>query len=120
MDEADVLLWRIERLQAAIDKLDDGNLNAFGRRMGLSDGSYIGQMLRGTRVISEKFVRKFETVTNLRGWFDPADVTEPDSLESQVRIELARRDIPEHVLQTILDLVRGYPERTTSAAAVRQ
>lgn len=109
MDEADLLLWRIERLQAAIKRLDDGNLNAFGRRMGFADGSYIGQMLRGTRAISEKFVRKFEEENRLPGWFDPE--IRHEGLEYQLRTELLNRAIPDHVLQTFLDVVRQYPPR---------
>lgn len=120
MDDADLLLWRIDRLQAAIDRLDGGNLNAFGRRMGWIDGSYVGQMLRGARAISEKFVRKFEAETGLSGWFDPLQAEGGDSLEYQVRIEIAARAVPEHVLQTILDLVRGYPKRHVGGASAHQ
>lgn len=120
MDEAELLLWRIARLQAAIDRLDGGNLNAFGRRMGWSDGSYVGQMLRGARAISEKFVRKFESETGLQGWFDPSQAGAEDSLEYQVRTEIAVRAVPEHVLQTILDLVRGYPKRNVGGTSAHQ
>lgn len=115
MDEAELLLWRIERLQAAIDRLDGGSLNAFGRRMGWSDGSYVGQMLRGTRAISDKFVRRFESDTGLVGWFDP-DI-QHDGMEQQLRVELISREVPEHVLQTFLDVVRGYPIRKTGKAS---
>jgi hypothetical protein len=120
MDEAELLLWRIERLQAAIKRLDDGNLNAFGQRMGFADGSYIGQMLRGTRVISEKFVRKFEAVTGLSGWFNPTMAQTPDSLEYQVQAEITQRDVPQHVLQTIVDLVRSFPARRASGTGTHQ
>lgn len=110
MDDAELLLWRIERLQAAIDHLDDGNLNAFGKRMGWADGSYVGQMLRGARAISEKFIRRFEYATKLDGWFDP-DLQHGDDLEHKIRAELIQKDIPEHVLQTLLDLVRNCPPK---------
>jgi hypothetical protein len=120
MDDAELLLWRIERLQAAVDRLDEGNLNSFGRRMGWKDGSYVGQMLRGARPITEKFVRKFETECGLKGWFDPAEQSESDSLEYQVRTEMASRVVPEHVLQTILDLVKGYPKRANSTTFAHQ
>lgn len=115
MDEAELILWRIERLQAAIDRLDEGNLNSFGRRMGWKDGSYVGQMLRGARAISEKFIRRFETDTGLTGWFDPEVGRSPDSLEYQVRIELLNRAVPDHVLQTFLDVVKTYPLRKKAA-----
>lgn len=113
MDEAELILWRIDRLKAAIDELDEGNYNSFGRRMGWADGSYVGQMLRGTRAISEKFIRKFESITGRDGWFNPE--TAPDSKEYLLRNELASREVPDHVLQTMLDLVKGYPPRKKAA-----
>lgn len=67
MTDDELTLWRIERLQAAIDRLDGGNLNAFGRRMGWKDGSYVGQMLRGTRAITEKFTRPVGRTRSLAG-----------------------------------------------------
>jgi len=115
MDAAQLVLWRIERLQAAIDRLDEGNLNSFGRRMGWADGSYVGQMLRGARAISEKFILKFEDVTGMVGWFDPDASVAEDGMEFQLRLELMQRDVPAHVLQTVLDLVKGFPVRRKSA-----
>jgi hypothetical protein len=111
MDDADLLLWRMERLRAAIDRLDDGNLNSFGRRMGWKDGSYVGQMLRGSRAISEKFVRKIEALPQMDGWFDPGLAADDGDLEHRIRAELLRRDVPEHVLKTILDLVTSCPPK---------
>jgi hypothetical protein len=111
MDDAELLLWRVQRLDEAISHLDEGNLLAFGKRMGWADGSYTGQMLRGTRPITEKFIRRFEYVTGLDGWFDPEVQGREDSLEQKVRAELLSREVPEHVLQTFLDLVRNYPRR---------
>jgi len=113
MDEAELVLWRVDRLQAAIDRLDEGNLNSFGRRMGWRDGSYVGQMLRGDRAISEKFVRKFEDITGLSGWFDPE--VRHDSMEFELRTELLNRDVPDHVLKTVLELIKGYPPRKKTA-----
>lgn len=109
MDEAELLLWRVERLRAAIDKLEDGNISAFGRRMGYEDGSYIGQMLRGTRPVAEKFIRKFEEEQSLPDWFDHR--VRHEGAEYQLRIELLNRQIPDHVLQTFLDVVKQYPPR---------
>jgi hypothetical protein len=112
MGDADEVLWRVERLQAAIDQLDGGNINAFGRRMGLKDGSYIGQMLRGSRPITEKFVHKLESIHQMDGWFDrDQQVSQIGDLEQRIRTELLRRDVPEHILKTILDLVTNCPVR---------
>lgn len=114
--EGDITLRRIQRLQAAIDRLDGGNLNAFGRRMGFKDGSYVGQMLRGTRPITEKFVHKLESIPQMSGWFDSDHASEEiGSLESRIRAELLQRQVPDHVLQTILDLLSHCPARTKVA-----
>lgn len=108
--EAERTLWRIERLQAAIDKLDEGNLQAFGRRMGWKDGSYVGQMLRGSRPITEKLIQRIEEIRGMAGWFDPEiELSEQGALEYRIRVELLRREIPQHTLQTILDLVSACP-----------
>lgn len=109
--EGDLTLWRIERLQAAIDRLDGGNLNAFGRRMGFRDGSYVGQMLRGTRPITEKFVLKLQSIPQMDGWFDPDHSGQGNSFEARIRTELLQREVPEHVLKTILDLLTHCPPR---------
>lgn len=110
--EGELTLWRIQRLQAAIDRLDAGNLNAFGRRMGFKDGSYIGQMLRGSRPITEKFVHKVESIPQMAHWFDDDQRSEQSgSIEYQIRTELLQRDVPEHVLKTILDLVSHCPPK---------
>lgn len=114
MDEAELLLWRIERLQAAVDRLEGGNLTTFGKRMGWADGSYVGQMLRGTRPITEKLIRKIES--ELPGWFEADFRDWPDSKEHQLRIELLNRDVPEHVLQTFLDLIKQYPPKNRVAS----
>lgn len=70
MDEAQIQAWRIERLRAAIDKLTEGNITAFGKRLGYRDGAYIGQMLRGERPISEKTIRAVEALPGLSRWFE--------------------------------------------------
>lgn len=69
MDEAQIRALRVTRLRDAIDKLTDGNITAFGKRLGFRDGAYIGQMLRGDRPISEKTVRAIEALPGLAGWF---------------------------------------------------
>ena len=47
MNEADVTIWRVQRLEAAVKKYADGNVTEFGRRMGFKDGAYVRQMLSG-------------------------------------------------------------------------
>lgn len=60
---------RIERLKAAIDRLCEGNANEFGRRLGYKDGTFIRQMLNGSRPVTEKTITAVEGLPGLRGWF---------------------------------------------------
>lgn len=62
--------WRIQRLQALVVRA--GGQAAAGRMLGYRDGAFVGQMLRGTRPITEKTVRAVEALPGYRHWFDPA------------------------------------------------
>ncbi len=62
---------RVKRLQDAIDHLDNGNVTAFGKRLGYKDGAFIRQMLSGTRNVTEKTVRAIEAIPGMGFWFDP-------------------------------------------------
>jgi hypothetical protein len=109
VDAEQLNTWRINRLRAAIDKLTDGNATAFGQLLGFKDGAYIRQMLSGTRPISEKFVLKLQARRGMADWFSPNGNAGP--LEAQIKEELAAREIPEHVLSSVLVMLRGFPER---------
>ncbi|MGN5479494.1 hypothetical protein ACTMU2_29130 [Cupriavidus basilensis] len=61
--------YRIERLQAAVNKACGGNVSAFGRLLGYKDGAFVRQMLAGTRAISEKTVDAVEKLPGLENWF---------------------------------------------------
>lgn len=114
VDEADLVLWRIERLQAAIAHLSEGNRTQFAKRFGYRDGAFVRQMLSGKRAISDKFIRKIEAQRGMAGWFDAAPQIGP--LEAQIRAELSNRDVPEHVLTSVLQMLRGFPERARKVA----
>jgi hypothetical protein len=116
VDEAETILWRIERLQAAIDALTGGNVTAFGAMLGYKDGAFVRQMLSGTRAISEKTVRKIEAQRGMARWFseDRADPAAGE-LSAQIRAEIAARDVPEQVLRTILAMLQGFPLRQKAA-----
>lgn len=103
------------RLQRAVDELDDGNKTKFGKRMGYEDGSYVRQMIQLKRPITEKFILIFESKTNRHGWFDRVASGESGSLEQQIRMELAIRDVPDYTLRAFLEAIRGYPSRRKSA-----
>lgn len=59
---------RRTRLAALVEKL--GSKVEVGRALGYEDGSFVGQMLRGDRPVSEKTVRKAHALPGCRGWFD--------------------------------------------------
>jgi hypothetical protein len=114
MDEAELFLWRIERLQAAIDHLTEGNKTAFAKKFGYRDGAFIRQMLAGKRPISDKFIRRIEAQRGMDAWFNGATPVGP--LQSQIREELSARDVPDHVLSSVLELLRGFPQKSQKVA----
>ncbi|MGE8493671.1 S24 family peptidase [Comamonas sp.] len=71
MHEHQTQEWRIKRL-AELAQREGGNA-ALGRRLGYKDGAYVGQMLRGDRVISEKTVMAVHSIPGYSGWFDTDD-----------------------------------------------
>jgi hypothetical protein len=116
MDEAELILWRIERLQDAIDHLDQGNKSAFARRFGYMDGAFIRQMLSGKRPISDKFIRKVQEQRGMEGWFNDRGYAHLSPLEAQILAELRSRDVPDHVLSGVLALIQGFPEKKQRVA----
>ncbi|WP_311230745.1 MULTISPECIES: S24 family peptidase [unclassified Acidovorax] len=69
MDDMVLQTYRRQRLKAAIDRLTNGNIAAFGRLVGYRDGAFVRQMLSGSRVVSEKTVRAVEALRGMDGWF---------------------------------------------------
>jgi hypothetical protein len=65
---------RRKRLQQAADRF--GGKAELGRKLGYADGSYVGQMIRGERIVSEETVTQVEALPGLSGWFGPAPVSE--------------------------------------------
>lgn len=70
MDLEDVKKFRQNRLTAAAKKA--GGKAALGRLLNYGDGSYIGQMTRGDRPISEETVFALEALPGYEGWFSNA------------------------------------------------
>lgn len=113
VDAAELVLWRIERLQAAVNKLTAGNVSAFGAMLGYKDGAFVRQMLSGVRPVSEKTIRKIEALPNMDEWFEPG--AEPLHVFSQIRSAVNEREIPDHVLRTILEMLKGFPPKRKAA-----
>jgi hypothetical protein len=68
MSMEEIQAWRRERLQAAVDHIG-GNKAALGRLLGYQDGSFVGQMLRAERPITEDTVLRLESHHEFRAWF---------------------------------------------------
>jgi len=72
MDESQIQESRRARLADAVGKLAGGNVASFGRLLGYRGGAFVRQMLRGTRAVSDKTVRRIEDLRGMHGWFSPA------------------------------------------------
>lgn len=70
MNDLELNKLRAKLLQAAIDRATDGNVSAFGRRLGYKDGAFVRQMLNGSRPVTEKTIRQIEAIPGLKGWFN--------------------------------------------------
>ena len=69
MDADQLAEYRKNRLSHLADKY--GGKKALGQALGYTDGAYVGQMIRGDRPITEKFLRQVEQhIPALAGWFD--------------------------------------------------
>lgn len=69
MDADQLAEYRKKRLSDLADKY--GGKKALGQALGYTDGAYVGQMIRGDRPITEKFLRQVEQhIPALAGWFD--------------------------------------------------
>lgn len=80
MEERDIQAWRIERLQAMVDR--EGGKAPAGRKLGYRDGAFIGQMLRGERPITEKTVLAAHALSGYAGWFDAPGAQKTIGVES--------------------------------------
>ncbi|WP_183723526.1 helix-turn-helix transcriptional regulator [Paraburkholderia sp. WP4_3_2] len=70
MNDHELNKLRANLLKAAIDRATDGNVSAFGRRLGYKDGAFVRQMLNGSRPVTEKTIRQIESIPGLKGWFN--------------------------------------------------
>ncbi|WP_434715480.1 S24 family peptidase [Paraburkholderia sp. A3RO-2L] len=69
MNDHELNKLRANLLKAAIDRATEGNVSAFGRRLGYKDGAFVRQMLNGSRPVTEKTIRQIEAIPGLKGWF---------------------------------------------------
>lgn len=72
------------RLEEAVTHFDAGSADAFGRRIGYTNGGYIRQVLTGKRPVREALIDRVHAVDAMRGWFDAALASEPvDEADAQ-------------------------------------
>jgi len=90
--------FRRERLKAAADKV--GGNAALGRLLGHQDGAFVGQMIRGTRPISEKTVIELEAKHGFRHWFSEDPPVEGDD---DMPLDPVRRRVVELMGELPLD-----------------
>lgn len=69
----------------AIKAISNGDRSAFGRRLGYENGAFVRQMLNGSRAITERTIRKIESLPGMRGWFSINGVTHNGQATAQVQ-----------------------------------
>lgn len=117
MDLQDVMEWRKKRLKELCSPKAFGTRADLGRALGYTDGSYIGQMIRGDRAITEKTIDEIEKLRNgsFRGWFTPpiqgVKMTEPTKLTEVV----ISSDMPFLAWENLMQL-DDVPDRFWTAA----
>jgi hypothetical protein len=96
--------FRAKRLDALVEKL--GSNNELGRRLGMANGTFIGQMRRGERAITEKFIAKVTAkIRGTAGWFDPpTDPEAPSTIAAEERAPFATE--ADHMLASVLYIGR--------------
>lgn len=70
--------WRSARIDALWRQEDFGSRKALGLALGYADGSFIGQMIRGERPVTEKTIEQIEGLRGgkFAGWFTLPSVPE--------------------------------------------
>lgn len=121
MNEQEIQEWRIQRLKAAVERVSEGNVTAFGKRLGYKDGAFVRQMLSGNRPVSEKTIRAIEDLPNMARWFSrPLKLLSLSSeaawaLEEADRLDQERdlAEAEEAALKRIAES-KGFPARPIS------
>lgn len=102
---------RRERLEAAAEKA--GGKAALGRLLGYQDGAFVGQMLRGERLIKEDTVLKLESKPGFKAWFGERMAPVGPQALSPLEEDLlaAFRSIPEDEQQELVQHTMAQAER---------
>lgn len=81
--------WLLARLKEAVEQFDGGSADAFGRRLGYTNGGGIRQCLNGSRPVQPAIIEKAHAKPELAGWFDfPGDVKpKPEGAEASLSFD---------------------------------
>ncbi len=75
MNEIELGQLRSDLFEAAMKKVTaspehpDGNRTQFGKLLGYKDGGFVRQMIAGSKPVTEKTIRKVESLQGMSGWF---------------------------------------------------
>lgn len=100
MNDLELNELRVSLLKAAIDRVSNGNITDFGRRLGYKDGAFVRQMLSGNRSVSEKTIRAIEALPSLKGWFASATGFAPAPEHSATVSDPANSDLKANLVDS--------------------
>lgn len=107
---------RIKRLKMASERV--GGDAQLGRLMGYRDGAFVGQMLRGSKPITEKTIQKLLTIRKVADLFSFNAVTGFQTAENEM-IPQPIKDETEKKLTRFLAVLYQLPEdRRSNALAI--
>jgi phage repressor protein C with HTH and peptisase S24 domain len=113
MQVTDMNAYRIKRLQELIDSpMYKGNATSFARKAGYTTGaSYVGQLTRGERPITEKTIEKWEKLkASPLGWFSANFLADADESNAELA-GIPRGSKPTPVIGEAIMGESGYFER---------
>lgn len=138
MDLEALKQWRRQRMEALAQRV--GGNAELGRLLGYRDGAFVGQMIKGTRPITEATVHKAESlrherlgISGARGWFALEDVPPPgdageqsefrerpptleEAMEALGEAILGMDDVGREMAGTLLTSLVKHPEKAHSLA----
>jgi hypothetical protein len=79
------------RLIEAVEKVSNGNAEAFGKALGFNNGGYIRLCVResGPRPVRETIIDRVHALPGMAGWFDPVlSTVSAADLKAQQRLAL--------------------------------
>jgi phage repressor protein C with HTH and peptisase S24 domain len=116
MNELELARLRVDLLRAAIQKITgtpekpEGNQTEFGRILGYKDGAFVRQMLAGGKAVTEKTIRKIESLPGMDGWFtlrEQAAGTAAQDKHKTSSSDLPKTDVANDLIKELLPEGKG-------------